>query len=209
MINASSVPFSANNKLLSGSKTEFNLSKTESSAKEISSNKKKSPSFMALTNEPSLHSNNNDKFFFSISICSTSSLYSSGTVILLYWASKLSNVRLAVVAVAVSIPNLANNSSKWLNKLLWVSYLFLTGLCAPNKSPVSVFWWALTVTNFLPKNLATTWQTVVLPQPVSPTSNNGSLYLIDAETNTANLRIALVQTMEESLLNIASTSKLL
>ena len=118
MTNASSVPFSANNKLLSGSKTEFNLSKTESSAKEISSNKKKSPSFMALTNEPSLHSNNNDKFFFSISICSTSSLYSSGTVILLYWASKLSNVRLAVVAVAVSIPNLANNSSKWLNKLL-------------------------------------------------------------------------------------------
>ena len=51
-------PFSAINKHLSGSKTELSLSKTASSAREISSTSKHPPSCIAFTKMPSLHSNN-------------------------------------------------------------------------------------------------------------------------------------------------------
>ncbi|KAH3685860.1 hypothetical protein WICPIJ_003148 [Wickerhamomyces pijperi] len=53
----SEVPFSAKSKDLSGSKTEFNLSKTESSANEISSRRKYWPEVKAWIKGPSVHSN--------------------------------------------------------------------------------------------------------------------------------------------------------
>mmetsp|Transcript_81177 Transcript_81177/g.263069 ORF Transcript_81177/g.263069 Transcript_81177/m.263069 type:complete len:211 (-) Transcript_81177:1842-2474(-) len=48
--------FSANNRNRSGSSTEFNLSSTESSAREISSIKNPPPARMASTSAPSAHS---------------------------------------------------------------------------------------------------------------------------------------------------------
>ena len=56
-VSSSSLAFSANNNVLSYSSTEFNLSRTESSANDISSTKKYAPSFIAFINGPSTHSN--------------------------------------------------------------------------------------------------------------------------------------------------------
>ena len=51
------LPFSARTRVLSGSSTLFSRSRTESSAREISSHKNMAPSFMARTRGPSDHSN--------------------------------------------------------------------------------------------------------------------------------------------------------
>ena len=58
MIKTSFPPFSAKISVLELSQTIFNLSMTASSIKLISSNTKISPFFIASTNGPSLHSNN-------------------------------------------------------------------------------------------------------------------------------------------------------
>ena len=50
-------PFSGNKRVFSGSNTEFNLSSTESSARDISSIKNNKPLSIASTRGPSFHSN--------------------------------------------------------------------------------------------------------------------------------------------------------
>ena len=51
---------------------------------------------------------------------------------------------------------------------------YLTGLKPPRKSEVSVCWLQLMMCSCCPLISASIWHTVVLPVPVSPTSNAGS-----------------------------------
>mmetsp|Transcript_1980 Transcript_1980/g.7870 ORF Transcript_1980/g.7870 Transcript_1980/m.7870 type:complete len:219 (-) Transcript_1980:4087-4743(-) len=77
----------------------------------------------------------------------------------------------------------------------------------PRKSPVSVCWWQLRMRSFCPLNSARSWHTEVLPHPVSPTSNAGSLCSRQLSTSENNRRAAGVHAIAEESADASAASR--
>ena len=80
---------------------------------------------------------------------------------------------------STSLTTTSPSSSSW-----WLR----TGLKPPRKSDPSLYWWQLMVINWQLFCVDRYWQTLVLPQPVSPTSSTGSTKRRALPTRTASLR---------------------
>mmetsp|Transcript_8084 Transcript_8084/g.34366 ORF Transcript_8084/g.34366 Transcript_8084/m.34366 type:complete len:221 (-) Transcript_8084:1495-2157(-) len=77
----------------------------------------------------------------------------------------------------------------------------------PRKSPVSVCWWQLRMRSFCPLNSARSWHTEVLPHPVSPTSNAGSLCSRQLSTSENNRRAAGVHAIAAESADASAASR--
>ena len=73
-----------------------------------------------------------------------------------------------------------------------------TGRRPPMMSAVSVCAWQLITCRRLRRSVAKIWQTVVFPQPVSPTSSTGSLFARQRPTRRKSRRMADVSAMSPS-----------
>ena len=87
------------------------------------------------------------------------------------------------------------------------SFLERAGRNPPRKSPVSVCWWQLRMRSFCPLSSARSWHTEVLPHPVSPTSNAGSLCSRQLSTSENNRRAAGVHAIAAASDDASSASR--